>query len=458
MRKAKPTHRDHRPRGAYGRGESARGPRPVVAMLLAGGSLALAIGVPVRAAAQTLPACSALQPPPVYLEIGDTQEPLIKNLGRLLASATVAEAKMTLVYRTSGSCTNIADIVRSATVSVQTLSYAPSTTSSAGWAASSASFQCTVDPGTPYDVANSNVFISACPTSTVPASIGVWYGGIQPYVFAVPAGSGQTAVTAEEAYFMFGFGDVAGITPWVNKALRFVRSASKSTLVALAKNIGVPPSLFVSNGTVPNANPGKDSSSDVVNALETSSNAEQTIGLLGAEVYDRNRDKLKVLAFRAFGQDLAYYPDSTSSARDKQNTRDGHYTPWSPTVYMTPVSSGVPTGHSGTGHPAGAPANGAKIAYLLDLISSKAPNPDPGFDPLKSAIIKVGLVPSCAMKVQRTEEGGALKYYAPPEPCGCFFENAVATSSSSANSSCVACSAANPCASGVCRHGFCEAR
>ena len=53
-----------------------------------------------------------------------------------------------------------------------------------------------------------------------------------------------------------------------------------------------------------------------------------SIGFVGADIYDANRTTLGALAFEANGQTKAYYVDSTPSARDRQNVRDGHYTPW----------------------------------------------------------------------------------------------------------------------------------
>ena len=38
--------------------------------------------------------------------------------------------------------------------------------------------------------------------------------------------------------------------------------------------------------------------------------------------------------YKRQGQYYAYYPDSTSSSIDKKNVRDGHYTVWSPTIWM----------------------------------------------------------------------------------------------------------------------------
>ena len=41
------------------------------------------------------------------------------------------------------------------------------------------------------------------------------------------------------------------------------------------------------------------------------------------------------LAFQANGQTKAYYADSTSGARDRQNVRDGHYPIWGPVHFFT---------------------------------------------------------------------------------------------------------------------------
>jgi hypothetical protein len=382
-----------------------------------------------HAVAQTMPACSSL-PNPLYLQIGDTQEPLIKNLGRKLRDSQVAP--MTLVYITSGSCTNVDAISHGTKLTMNPL-YVPSTAENAAWTPSMASVNCTIAAGgVNLDVANSNVFTSICTQTTIPTTIGQFYGGIQPYVFVVPTASDQIAITAEEAYFVFGFPNGGMVAPWTDEAQHMIRTTSKSTLLALAANINVPPAKW--RGMM------FDKSSQVVDAVSMDMTPEATIGILGAEVYDANRTKLKSLAFRAYGQKYAFWPDSTPSARDKQNTRDGHYTAWSPTVYMTAVDqSGVPTS--------------TKAAYLIDLITNKTPTPTPDFEPL-DVITSVGLVPACAMKVQRMREGGDLSQFSSDQPCGCYFESKVGTPSAS----CMACTTDTTCGAGKCRHGFCEAK
>jgi hypothetical protein len=252
-------------------------------------------------------------------------------------------------------------------------------------------------------------------------------------VFVVPSASSQTALTVEEAYFVFGFGAAGMAEPWTDEALYFIRTTTKSTLLALAANIRVPAARWKG---VP-----FDKSSEVVTAVTQSATPEKAIGILGAEIYDRNRNTMKVLAFRTFGQRHAYYPDSSATSRDKRTTREGQYVPWSPTVYLTRVDG------------AGAPVN-SDAGYVIDLITSRTTTTTPDFDPLR-IISQQGLVPACAMKVQRDREGGDLSPYTPEVPCGCKFESVV---DPAAAASCSACTDDTTCGAGKCRYGYCESR
>lgn len=375
-------------------------------------------------------ACSTL-PNPVVLQVGDTQQPLLKNLGRRLADSETHP--ITLIYVTSGSCTNIDAIYAGTKITANPL-YVPSTVQDRDWTPSMTSPTCTNDTvgGLTVDVANSALFVSACPSGAPPPGIGAFTGPNQPYVFVVPEGSSQTAITAEEAYFVFGFGAAGQILPWLDEAFFFIRPITKSTLLALAAAIRVPGARW--KGTP------LESSTLVVNAVATSAMVERTIGILGAEVYDVNRATLNSLAFRSWNQFFAYYPDSTAAATDKANVRDGHYVPWSPTVYLAPVDAG------------GVPTH-ARAKTVIDMIVGNPLATVPDFDPL-AVVIGRGLVPGCAMKVSREFEGGDLTPYEAPEPCGCFFEDVLGDP----GPGCTACSDETPCATGVCRHGYCEVR
>ncbi|MEZ4368423.1 MAG: hypothetical protein R2939_19410 [Kofleriaceae bacterium] len=373
------------------------------------------------------PTCASLENP-VYLQIGDTQQPLIKALGRELRDNLTYP--LTLVYKTSGSCTNIDAIVNDTPITTNLL-YVPSIAEDAGWESTDPALPCTPPPGGVIpNIANSNVFVSACTTDALPATVGSFEGPIQAYVMAVPELSSQIAMTYAEAYFAFGFGAAGMAMPWTDESQLFIRTVTKSTLLSWAASIAVPADRWFGIRY--------DSSSEVVSSLINSPTPERAVGILGAEVYDERRDELDVLAYKAAGQYFAYYPDSSLTSFDKRNVRDGHYTVWSPTVYLTHVDGG------------GAPLS-AEAEYVIDLIRGRAASPTPMFSPVEVVAAR-GLVPNCAMEVQRSFEGGPLTPYAPAEPCVCAYEDLVDTSS------CAPCDESTPCATGVCRAGFCEER
>jgi hypothetical protein len=76
----------------------------------------------------------------------------------------------------------------------------------------------------------------------------------------------------------------------------------------------------------------------------------------------------------------------------------------------------------------------------------------PAFEPL-DVVIQNGLVPSCAMKVQRSVEGGDMTPTTVSEPCGCYFEF-----KATGATTCTACTDSSTCGTGMCRHGYCEAK
>lgn len=360
------------------------------------------------------------------MQVGDTQEPLIKALARSLRDNT--PNPITIVYVTSGSCTNI-DAIVNETPYTANMAYVPSMAENPGWTPAMPAIACEMPTaGVVPDITNSNVFVSAC-SKTLPPTVTEVHGPSQAYVLAVPkANTTDRAITFEEAYFIFGFGAAGGAQPWTDENQLFIRTTTKSTLLSWAFNISVPAAKWKGMRF--------DKSSEVVTALTTSQSPQKAIGILGVEVFDANRDKLNVLAYRAKGQHYAYFPDSTATATDKKNVRDGHYTVWSPTIYMA----------KGTG--GGVTNPGA--AYVINLIAGKTATPAPNFNPV-SLVVGAGIIPDCAMKVTRDSEGGNLRLYAPSEPCTCTYEK-LATGTST----CQTCT--TTCATGTCRNGLCEVR
>jgi hypothetical protein len=408
--------------------------------------------------ATTAKACSSLPGSIVYIESGDTQEPLLKALGRKLRD----EANVSIVFELTGSCTLSPALYQGTPIPKNTsMLYIPSTAENPGWTTADAESTCTTDPvnGTAPNLGISALFPSSCAgLSAPPAGIGTFNGPIQAYTFIVPTNefATQKSITAAEAYYAFGDGAnnpvmVSGAPEWNVPSQFWLRPATKSTLVATAFNIG----LTAAQMTLAQADGGTgdgrnlEAASTGVFTGVSSSTSPQAIGILGDEVYDAMRGKgVDVLAFQAFGQSYAYYPDSTVSSFDKQNIRDGHYTLWSPTVYITPVdSANVPTNPT--------------VKYITDLVLGNTATPPDGLtdggtaiDGL-GAIVDVGLTPNCAMQVQRSGDGAPLTSYTPAAPCTCDFLGKV-PGAAALPASCVTCSAAAPCATGTCSNGYCE--
>lgn len=403
--------------------------------LTAGATLVGALAAPDAGAA---PCTSLGAQPIVWIENGDTQEPLVKRLGeKLLASAT----PIRLVYKNRRTCDLANDYYKSLPIvnDAIPIKYVPTQAEVPGWNPTMAAPTCEADAGgNAIDLAIGATFISSCSAdiqNAKPGNVAVKDGPIQAYGFIVPTASSQVALTAEEGYFVFGYADGAGMaSPWTSSALRFIRGATASTALTTAAAIGLKAANL--KGTIPPGN----TSDEVLDSVKNSADPEKTIGLMGTEVYDAKGrgGGVKLLAFKAFKQKYAYFPDSTSASFDKANVRDGHYLPWSPTPYITTVD--------GAGK-----ATNANVQRILDLVFGV--KDEAGVDGLEQ-VIKSGLVPQCAMKVKRDFDGSNLALYSAPEPCGCYFEAKVPGGATK----CATCTGDATCGGGKCRHGYCEAK
>ncbi len=413
---------------------------------VAGPASALLMTTLLARQAHALPFCddAAINPPltnALVVQSGDTQEPMLRLMSQKLRNSAAQQAS--LIYTTTGTCTIIANMYNAdpskrVIAASATLSYAPSTLENPAWDASQPPSQCIVNPlvwpsGIPIDVGIAATYTSSCTMAPPPADVGLFPGPIAGYGFIVPKASTQQSLTAEQGYFVFGLGNVGQAAPWVDEHFVFTRLATKSTALTLSAAVGVQPVTKL-RGTPFNG------STEVLNSVAQSTNPEKTIGLMGTEIYDQNRDKVTELAFRAFGQRYAYLPDSSPTSFDKKNLRDGHYTPWAQTIYITPIDTGSK-----------APAK-PKAQLLIDLVLGNTTLAD--VDGLGITVSK-GLVPLCAMKVTRDPADAApLRGYTSQAPCGCFFDANVP----SGKTSCTACTTDGPCGTGKCRHNYCEAR
>jgi len=380
-----------------------------------------------------LPACASLVNP-LYIMTGDTQVPVLQTLGKALRQSA---NPVTLVWFATGSCT-IINAVYAGTPLTQVPSYIPA---DPNWdPATGAVPTCALESGGHnIDIGIPIVFPSACTTDSAPANLGAFTGPAQSMLFVVPRSASPEAISSGQAKLVFGQGAAGNVVPWIDPSFYFVRPTTKGTEVSLGALIGLPAAKWL--GQQINLSP------DVATKVASSTAPEKTIGILGSEIYDSatNRANLKALAFQAVGQSGGYLPDSTAAAFDKRSLREGHYAAWSHVFYLTTVAAV----DGGAAHPVNPNAK-----LFIDILTNTADAGIPtGLDPV-ALVAQKGLIPLCAMTVDRSVEGGALSLFSPPDPCGCYYESKVGTPPAS----CIACTTSASCASGTtCRHGFCEA-
>ena len=376
--------------------------------------------------------CSTL-PAPLYVSGTTDVKPLLSRLAPKLSTAAGAE-QLTVVYQAVGSCTAVDAVLTGAALQGTAVYWAGPLNANGTGVESS----CTLPAGQKADLALSDVTVRTCTGQALPASVGEFSSVVQPFGFVVPPNSAQSAITAEEAYVLFKYGAEAGkqVPPWTEPTLVAIRTPAASTQLLVGLAAGVPGTQWSANLT--NINTGSSAVVAKVAAENTTGNADRTLGILSAQRYDENRDKLKMLAFQSFQQAClgAVYPDAQPTSLDKRNVRDGHYSIWGYLWSVAPVDGG-------------GLVQGARARQFIDFLGGTAAVN--GADPVADAA-RSGAVPACAMKVRRAFDGADLEAWAPPSPCGCFFEQ-VATGATD----CAACGAGGACpGGGTCHFGYCE--
>jgi hypothetical protein len=313
---------------------------------------------------------------------------------------------------------------------------------------------CTMNPPRAADVGVSDVYASSCAgvagvaDTTLQPDVTDILGPVQAFTLSVNDDpSFPVAISAEAAFNTFGIvasnGDASfGVAPWTVPADIFGRPMGSGTWQTWSRNLGLLPQKPVCVPAVPPTVPPtctnqKSGSNDVLSALNGAArpSAIGIIALNDIVPIAGVAQKVRPLAFRAKGQDFAYYPNSTSTTSDMINVRDGHYAVWAH-LHFFPRKVGNDY----------SPA----VKTVLGLLE--------GQDAV-SAVAKTRAVPDCAMQVNRSADAGDFTAYKPAKPCGCFFEH---EASGVAPASCVTCTAdtaATACgANGQCVFGFCEAK
>jgi hypothetical protein len=373
--------------------------------------------------------CAAVQPDPgnVIFVTGSTAlKGFIQEVSRVLAMHSTNP--VTVVYQASGSCFGV-----KAAIDPFNNPLIPSAGGVTYYDASGNLQTCIPDPSSHLvaDIGASDVFFSTCYmgeqiTPTLPQDIADNFGPVQVMNFAVPQGSTQQGISLNAAYYVFGFGGSPYmVPPWTDPMELQVRSAASGTQSMIAAAIGVPAGQWkgVENAT----------SSAVGSALVTAGQSasptivDAALGILASDYLAQNTETLRGLAVEDANTTCAYYPNSTATAHDQVNVRDGHYPLWGPSHFYARVNTQT--------HIALKPGATKFIDGISGII------PVPGLD-LVAEYASKGLVPLCAMHVARVSDGGNYQPYAPPTTCNCYFD-LIATGSTA----CKACNTNADCPS-----------
>lgn len=349
---------------------------------------------------------------------------LIRELSKILAAGSTSDSPP-LVYAGLGSCAGVELMVLGAPVPSETVTY---------WDKTGAEKSCTPSAPLEADIAASDVFPSSCLAlpNGLPSNIGDFLGPVQSMVFVVPRASAQRTISAEAAYFVYGFGNESGVEPWTSTDFIFQRSADSGTQAMVAAAIAVPSAQW--RGTLTSG------SSDMLQRLLSvpAQHADSAIGILSSSHLEQNRATLRALAYQHFGSSCAVLPNRTASSHEKANVRDGSYAIWGPLHLLTTVDADR------------RPTDRDVEAIIGYIIGTREP---PGGLDLITLQAEEQLIPQCAMRVTRTTELGPTAPFVPERACGCAYEEAA-----NGVTSCKPCETSAQCAQEeACLFGYCEA-
>jgi hypothetical protein len=389
----------------------------------------------------------------IYATGASSGTPYIQYLSQVMANLT---PPVTLVYLQTASCAGVTDLTTSTVIPSNAFYWSPPATAGGQPVENT----CTPEaPGVFADASVSDVYASTCGGASLAAGQKEFSGPVQAMTFVVNPSSSATAISEQAAHVVLNDIGVTNFTvaPWTVPSALFIRSNNASTgsgvFFMIANALGLSDNW---SADIPAANMEANANALVSAVSADSAQADATLGILSVTGSDPNRPgsasttPVKELAFQALGQSCGYLPDSSSSAFDKLNVREGRYLIWGPIHFITAVSGGVPVS---TSNPGDAPTNAA-VAKLIDLVTLDPSLTEPVAEQSIAAAASADVIPDCAMRVQRVGEvtPAPVEYsYLPPEgSCGCYWESQTGTTACTA---CTTTSSTCP----VCRYGYCEA-
>jgi hypothetical protein len=340
-------------------------------------------------------------PSPIYVAGSDAAAPLLRSLSSLLLADP---DQATVIFQNRGSCAGVEAVVRDTdamTCQQGACVFGAATFFTQDGVPKSCELATS---GSHLHLALSDVFAQSCPGlgGGLPRGIVDLPGPVSPIAVVVPRGAMERAIHATEAHFVFGFGQAGGVLPWISDENIVAQDERSGAQLLLGLHAQVPPGRF--KGV--RAGDGAD-----VIARLLAGDGMSGVGFLPTVLADSRRSDVKILAFQAFGQRGAFFPDRTAQSFDKQNVRDGHYPLWG---YLHAI------GRADEQNPDR--LRSVQAQRLADLLLGRQMlgSEDPALLQLRA-----GLVPQCAMGVARNGDGAPLQPSTPAAPCGCWFEKSV---------------------------------
>jgi len=282
----------------------------------------------------------------------------------------------------------------------------------------------------------SDVAFDSCQGLSKPATIGEWAGPVQSMLIIVPKDNyTTTSMSSQQAAAIWGCGQKSGVGNFTDETAIQQRSQTSGTQILIAKNIGVPESAFKG---VPNGSSGA-----LLTSLIAVPDRQKAIGFVAADFYASRRAQISSVAFRGIGQTKAYYADSTATATDLKNVRDGHYMIQGPLHFFSPLTAGQPV---------------ANAKLVLDWLTGAVPIDPANPSGYVNTVAVGGDVPQCAMKVKIDKDGGQFSPYHPPVSCTCAFEAAklVTSAAGTCTTHCTSDADCGKLPGTRCQTGYCE--
>ena len=306
---------------------------------------------------------------------------------------------------------------------------------------------CDLAPNQQADIGGADLFATSCagalPSGTLPSDVGDFLGPIEVFNFVVPVNSTENSINLDAAYYVFGGGGTPPIAPWTNPLQMMIRQPSAGQIVVLSVTLGLNPNNWYG---VPFSTATTQLAAIGAAGKMGDPTASQTIGFAASIDVDNNRlaasapQSVKILALKD-DSNCAYYPDATQATYDKKNVREGRYPLWGPIHLLTHVDSNL------------TPVNPNAATFINVFTGTTA---IAGLDVIQF-YAGAHVIPTCAMRVQRSDDGEDYQPYNPRRSCACYYDSLVPGGSTS----CATCNVDSDCPSGTqCNNfgtqGYCE--